>query len=138
MAENSNGVCLLSTNSFSQLLENPIANIAMLLVAAWLVYKVLPKVKALYKNKKEDEKVMYVAAYVAIIPTIFFAGLYLLRSGWSSAGFFIAIFIALVTYPLSKRKDEALVEVFDEGQKRKKKKEEKYGLSGHTLQGKGL
>ena len=122
MAENSNGVCLLSTNSFSQLLENPIANIAMLLVAAWLVYKVLPKVKALYKNKKEDEKVMYVAAYVAIIPTIFFAGLYLLRSGWSSAGFFIAIFIALVTYPLSKRKDEALVEVFDEGQKRKKER----------------
>ena len=122
MAENSNGVCLLSTNSFSQLLENPIANIAMLLVAAWLVYKVLPKVKALYKNKKEDEKVMYVAAYVAIIPTIFFAGLYLLRSGWSSAGFFIAIFIALVTYPLSKRKNEALVEVFDEGQKRKKER----------------
>ena len=125
MAENSNGVCLLSTNSFSQLLENPIANIAMLLVAAWLVYKVLPKVKALYKNKKEDEKVMYVAAYVAIIPTIFFAGLYLLRSGWSSAGFFIAIFIALVTYPLSKRKDEALVEVFDEGQKRKKQRKTK-------------
>lgn len=125
MAENSNGVCLLSTNSFSQLLENPIANIAMLLVAAWLVYKVLPKVKALYKNKKEDEKVMYVAAYVAIIPTIFFAGLYLLRSGWSSAGFFIAIFIALVTYPLSKRKDEALVEVFDEGQKRKKERKRK-------------
>ena len=125
MAENSNGVCLLSTNSFSQLLENPIANIAMLLVATWLVYKVLPKVKALYKNKKEDEKVMYVAAYVAIIPTIFFAGLYLLRSGWSSAGFFIAIFIALVTYPLSKRKDEALVEVFDEGQKRKKERKRK-------------
>ena len=125
MAENSNGVCLLSTNSFSQLLENPIANIAMLLVAAWLVYKVLPKVKALYKNKKEDEKVMYVAAYVAIIPTIFFAGLYLLRSGWSSAGFFIAIFVALVTYPLSKRKDEALVEVFDEGQKRKKERKRK-------------
>lgn len=125
MAENSNGVCLLSTNSFSQLLENPIANIAMLLVAAWLVYKVLPKVKALYKNKKEDEKVMYVAAYVAIIPTIFFAGLYLLRSGWSSAGFFIAIFIALVTYPLSKRKNEALVEVFDEGQKRKKERKRK-------------
>lgn len=125
MAENSNGVCLLSTNSFSQLLENPIANIAMLLVAAWLVYKVLPKVKALYKNKKEDEKVMYVAAYVAIIPTIFFAGLYLLRSGWSSAGFFIAIFIALVTYSLSKRKDEALVEVFDEGQKRKKERKRK-------------
>lgn len=119
------GVCLLSTNSFSQLIENPIANIIMLLVAAWLVYKVLPKVKALYKNKKEDEKVMYVAAYVAIIPTIFFAGLYLLRSGWSSAGFFIAIFIALVTYPLSKRKDEALVEVFDEGQKRKKERKRK-------------
>lgn len=124
MAEE-NGVCLLSTNSFSQLIENPIANIIMLLVAAWLVYKVLPKVKALYKNKKEDEKVMYVAAYVAIIPTIFFAGLYLLRSGWSSAGFFIAIFIALVTYPLSKRKDEALVEVFDEGQKRKKERKRK-------------
>ena len=119
------GVCLLSTDSFSQLLNNPIANIIMLLVAAWLVYKVLPKVKALYKNKKEDEKVMYVAAYVAIIPTIFFAGLYLLRSGWSSAGFFIAIFIALVTYPLSKRKDEALVEVFDEGQKRKKERKRK-------------
>lgn len=124
MAEE-NGVCLLSTNSFSQLIENPIANITMLLVAAWLVYKVLPKVKALYKNKKEDEKVMYVAAYVAIIPTIFFAGLYLLRSGWSSAGFFIAIFVALVTYPLSRRKDEALVEVFDEGQKRKKERKRK-------------
>lgn len=119
------GVCLLSTNSFSQLIENPIANIIMLLVAVWLLYKALPKVKALYKNKKEDEKVMYVAAYMAVIPTIFFAGLYLLRSGWSSAGFFIAIFIALVTYPLSKRKDEALVEVFDEGQKRKKERKRK-------------
>ena len=75
------GVCLLSTNSFSQLIENPIANIIMLLVAVWLLYKALPKVKALYKNKKEDEKVMYVAAYMAVIPTIFFAGLYLLRSG---------------------------------------------------------
>lgn len=119
------GVCLLSTNSFSQLIENPIANIIMLLVAVWLLYKALPKVKALYKNKKEDEKVMYVAAYMAVIPTIFFAGLYLLRSGWSSAGFAIAIFIALVTYPLSKRKDEALVEVFDEGQKRKKERKRK-------------
>ena len=47
------GVCLLSTNSFSQLIENPIANIIMLLVAVWLLYKALPKVKALYKNKKE-------------------------------------------------------------------------------------
>ena len=123
MAEE-NGVCLLSTNSFSQLIENPIANIIMLLVAAWLVYKVLPKVKALYKNKKEDEKVMYVAAYVAIIPTIFFAGLYLLRSGWGSAGFFIAIFVALVTYPLSRsnKKDEALIEALEREKKRKKRK----------------
>ena len=122
-----NGVCLLSTNSFSQLLNNPIANIIMLLVAAWLVYKVLPKVKALYKNKKEDEKVMYVAAYMAIIPTIFFAGLYLLRSGWNSAGFFIAIFVALVTYPLSRsnKKDEALIEALERENKRKKERKRK-------------
>ena len=123
MAEE-NGVCLLSTNSFSQLIENPIANIVMLLVAAWLVYKVLPKVRALYKNKKEDEKVMYVAAYMAVIPTIFFAGLYLLRSGWGSAGFFIAIFVALVTYPLSRsnKKDEALIEALERENKRKKER----------------
>jgi len=126
MAEE-NGVCLLSTNSFSQLIENPIANIVMLLVAAWLVYKVLPKVRALYKNKKEDEKVMYVAAYMAVIPTIFFAGLYLLRSGWGSAGFFIAIFVALVTYPLSRsnKKDEALIEALERENKRKKERKRK-------------
>lgn len=118
------GVCLLSTNSFSQLIENPIANIIMLLVAVWLLYKALPKVKALYKNKKEDEKVMYVAAYMAVIPTIFFAGLYLLRSGWGSAGFFIAIFVALVTYPLfrSSKKDQALIEALEREKKRKKRK----------------
>ena len=124
MAEE-NGVCLLSTNSFSQLIENPIANIVMLLVAAWLVYKVLPKVRALYKNKKEDEKVMYVAAYMAVIPTIFFAGLYLLRSGWSSAGFAIAIFIALVRYPLSKRKDDGVLEKTLEREKKRKKRKKK-------------
>lgn len=126
MAEE-NGVCLLSTNSFSQLIENPIANIVMLLVAAWLVYKVLPKVRALYKNKKEDEKVMYVAAYMAVIPTIFFAGLYLLRSGWGSAGFFIAIFVALVTYPLSRssKKDQALIEALERENKRKKERKRK-------------
>ena len=117
------GVCLLSTNSFSQLIENPIANIIMLLVAVWLLYKALPKVKALYKNKKEDEKVMYVAAYMAVIPTIFFAGLYLLRSGWSSAGFAIAIFIALVSrFP--KEKMTEFWKKLSKG-KRKGKKEKK-------------
>ena len=102
------GVCLLSTNSFSQLLSNPIANLIMLLVAVWLLYKALPKVKALYKNK--DEKIMYVSAYVATIPTAFFAGLYFLQSGWNSVGFIIVSIIAVIKYIFSKGKGSEALE----------------------------
>lgn len=128
MAENNNGICLLSTDSFSQLLNNPIANLAMLLLATWLLYKALPKVKALYKNKKEDEKVMYVSAYVATIPTTFFAGLYFLQSGWNSVGFIIVSIIAVIKYIFSKGKgrealEKALARERTRKAKRKVKKE---------------
>ena len=120
------GVCLLSTNSFSQLIENPIANIIMLLVAVWLLYKALPKVKALYKNKKEDEKIMYVSAYVATIPTAFFAGLYFLQSGWNSVGFIIVSIIAVIKYIFSKGKgSEALEKALARERTRKAKRKVK-------------